>query len=89
MTRFEIIEKIGSKYHSGNTETGEFSYVQALSNRGKDIKDYQKGYSGAKHQLLDIRFKNERLVILVECKKDKLSWMSYLICKHNGTNLHC
>lgn len=74
MTRFEIIEKIGSKYHTGNTETGEFSYVQALSNKGKDIKDYQKGHSGAKHQLLDIRFENERLVILVECKKDFRKW---------------
>lgn len=74
MTRFEIIEKIGSKYHIGNTETGEFSYVQALSNKEKDIKDYQKGRSGAKHQLLDIRFENERLVILVECKKDFRKW---------------
>lgn len=40
MTRFEIIEKIGSNYHTGNTETGEFSYVQALRSKGKDIKDY-------------------------------------------------
>lgn len=40
MTRFEIIEKIGSNYHTGNTETGEFSYVQALSSKGKDIRDY-------------------------------------------------
>lgn len=40
MTRFEIIEKIGSNYHTGKTEAGEFSYVQALSSKGKDIRDY-------------------------------------------------
>ena len=68
MNRYEMIEKIGSKYNIGNTETGEFSYPQALKSVGKDIKDYQKGRSGTKHQYLDIRFENERLAILVECK---------------------
>lgn len=46
MNRFEIINKIGDKYHIGNTESGEFSYAQALKSVGKDIKDYQKGTSG-------------------------------------------
>ena len=74
MNRFEIIDKIGSKYHVGNTEAGEFSYVKALSSVGKDIKDYQKATVGTKHQYLDIRFENERLVILVECKSRFSKW---------------
>ena len=41
MKRLEIISRIGDRYHVGNTETGEFSYVQALKSVGKDIKDYQ------------------------------------------------
>ena len=60
MNRFEIINKIGDKYHIGNTESGEFSYAQALKSVGKDIKDYQTGNSGTQHQYLDLRFENER-----------------------------
>ena len=74
MNRFDIIAKIGDNYHVGNTETGEFSYVQALKSVGKDIKDYQKGATGTKHQYLDIRFENERLAILVECKNRFSRW---------------
>lgn len=74
MNRFEIIAKIGDNYHVGNTETGEFSYVQALKSVGKEIKDYQKGATGTKHQYLDIRFENERLAILVECKNRFSRW---------------
>jgi type I restriction-modification system DNA methylase subunit len=74
MKRIDIISKIGDKYHVGNTETGEFSYVQALKSVGKEIKDYQKGKIGTKHQFLDIRFENERLVILVECKNKFSKW---------------
>lgn len=68
MDRFAIINKIGDRYRIGNTETGEFSYAQALKSVGKDIKDYQKATSGKQHQFLDIRFENERLAVLVECK---------------------
>lgn len=74
MNRFDIINRIGDKYHIGNTESGEFSYVQALKTVGKDIKDYQKGSAGTKHQYLDIRFENDRLVILVECKNRFSKW---------------
>lgn len=74
MKRIDIISRIGDKYHVGNTETGEFSYAQALKSVGKDIKDYQKGSSGTKHQYLDIRFENERLAILVECKNRFSKW---------------
>ena len=38
MNRFDIINRIGDKYRVGNTETGEFSYAQALKSVGKDIK---------------------------------------------------
>ncbi len=74
MKRIEIISRIGDKYHVGNTEIGEFSYVKALKDVGKDIKDYQKGKTGKKHQFLDIRFENERLAILVECKNKFSKW---------------
>ena len=74
MNRFEIINKVGAKYHIGNTENGEFSYVQALKSVGKDIKDYQKGTSGTQHQYLDIRFENERLVVLIETKSKFSRW---------------
>lgn len=74
MKRLDIISRIGDKYHVGNTENGEFSYVKALNSVGKDIKDYQKGTTGTKHQFLDIRFENERLVILVECKNRFSKW---------------
>ena len=74
MNRIDIINRIGDNYHIGNTETGEFSYVQALKTVGKDIKDYQKGSTGTNHQFLDIRFENERLAILVECKNKFSKW---------------
>ena len=74
MKRIDIISRIGDKYHVGNTENGEYSYVKALNSVGKDIKDYQKGTTGTKHQYLDIRFENERLAILVECKNRFNKW---------------
>ena len=40
MNRYEIIQKIGDMYQISNTESGEFSYVQALKTVGKNIKDY-------------------------------------------------
>ena len=74
MNRYEIIEKIGAQYQTGNTESGEFSYPSALKSVGKDIKDYQKGDSNKNHQYLDIRFENERLSILVETKNKFSKW---------------
>ncbi len=74
MDRFEISNKIGDKYRVGNTETGEFSYSKALKSVGKDIKDYQRLTTGKHHQYLDIRFENERLAVLVECKNKFSKW---------------
>lgn len=42
MNKYDIIQRIGNKYHVGNTENAEFSYVKALASIGKDIKEYQK-----------------------------------------------
>ena len=74
MNRFDIINRIGDKYRVGNTETGEFSYAQALKTVGKDIKDYQKATTGTQHKFLDLRFENERLAVLVECKNKFSRW---------------
>ena len=81
VNRFDIIQKIGNKYHVGNTETGEFSYVKAFASIGKDIKDYQKGDTQQNHQFLDIRFENDRLAILVECKNKFSKWKKEKIQK--------
>ena len=74
MDRYKIIEKIGSGYISDNIEKGEFSYVQALKTVGKNIKDLQNSKIESNHQYLDIRFENERLVVLIECKNDFNKW---------------
>ena len=74
MNRYDIISRIGDKFHIGNIESGEFSYAKALKSVGKDIKDYQKATDGTKHQNLDIRFANDRLVVLVECKNKFSRW---------------
>lgn len=74
MNRIEIIDKIGTQYQIGNTESGEFSYSSALKSIGKDIKNLHKGDTGTKHQYLDIRFENERLCILIETKNKFSNW---------------
>lgn len=81
MNRIDIIQKIGAKFHVGNTETSEFSYVKALASIGKDIKGYQRSDTQQKHQFLDIRFENERLVVLVECKNKFSRWKKEKIQK--------
>lgn len=48
----------------------------------KNIKEYQKGDTDTNHQYLGIRFKNDRLVILVETKNKNKDWMIFThICK--------
>ncbi|MBE7693621.1 N-6 DNA methylase [Tenacibaculum finnmarkense] len=74
MNRIEIIDKIGAQYNIGNIESGEFSYPKALKSIGINIKDYQKGTTGSQHQYLDLRFENERLSILIECKNKFNKW---------------
>ncbi len=74
MNRYDIISKVGDAFHTGNTETGEFSYAKALKSVGKNIKDYQKATSGKQHQTIDIRCENERLAVLIECKNRFSKW---------------
>lgn len=79
MNIYEIIQKIGDMYQIGNTESWEFSYVQELKTVWKNIKDYQKGDTVTNHQYLDIRFENDRLVILVETKNKNKDWMIFTV----------
>lgn len=74
MQRFYIINTIGDKYHVGNIENGEFSYPKALKKIGKDIKDYQRDRGGTHHDYIDLRFENDRLVVLVETKNSFSRW---------------
>ncbi len=74
MERYDIIDKIGAQYHVSNIEEGEFSYIKALKSIGKNITDYQKTSSGTNHYKLDLRFENDRLVILVETKNRFNLW---------------
>lgn len=79
MNIYEIIQKICDMYQIGNTESWEFSYVQELKTVWKNIKDYQKGDTVTNHQYLDIRFENDRLVILVETKNKNKDWMIFTV----------
>lgn len=74
MERYEIIEKIGRNFYSSNLENGEFSYSKALNSIGKSISDYRNSNLKKNHNYLDIRFKNDRLAILVETKNRFDKW---------------
>lgn len=75
MDRIDIVNKIGSRYQVGNLENGEFSYPKALKKIGKNVEDYQTSHSEKRtHKYLDIRFENDRLVILVETKNSFDKW---------------
>lgn len=55
MTRHDIIERIGSQYHTANIEEDGYSYVKAVG--GKDKLKQKLGHSPS-HYKLDIRFEN-------------------------------
>ena len=74
MIRADIISTIGRNYLVSNIENGEFSYVQALRSVGKNIRDFQYNTDGTHHQNIDIRFENDRLVVLVECNNKFSRW---------------
>lgn len=67
MTRHDIIERIGSKYHTSNIEGGEFSYVKAAGSRSKLLKVLGREFD---HFMLDIRFECEDVVVLIETKQN-------------------
>lgn len=74
MIRTDIISTIGRNYLVSNIENGEFSYLKALRSIGKNIRDFQYNTAGTHHQNIDIRFENDRLVVLVECKNKFSRW---------------
>ncbi len=74
MKRLEIIDKIGRNFYFTNLENGEFSYPKALKSIGKNINDFRNSNSKENHDFLDIRFENDRLVILVETKNRFDNW---------------
>lgn len=69
MQRNKIIETIGSEFLQSNIENDEFSYQQALASIGKDYKDYVSKDASRAYKDVDIRFENEKMVILVETKQ--------------------
>lgn len=69
MQRIDIIKKIGREYLTSNIENDEFSYQKALANIGKDCEDYSPKGKKTNHKYVDIRFENDKMVILVETKQ--------------------
>ncbi|WP_372520507.1 HsdM family class I SAM-dependent methyltransferase [Candidatus Ruminimicrobiellum ovillum] len=65
MNRHEMIDRIGKKYLTTNIEAGEYSYVSAAGSKRKLEKLVGHPVS---HYKLDIRFKYEDVVILIETK---------------------
>lgn len=76
MQRSDIIQTVGREYLAEGfaaTEGQEFSYVRAFKQAGKNIRDYQRSRKG-NHVRPDLRFSNDRLVILVETKDYFSKW---------------
>lgn len=67
MTRHEIIERIGSQYHTTNIEGGEYSYVKEAGSRAKLENALGRELE---HYKLDIRFEASDVVVLVETKQN-------------------
>lgn len=67
MDRVSIINTIGGKYHTTNIESGEYSYVAAAGSKTKLTKLLGHEYT---HYKLDIRFKKDDVVVLVETKQN-------------------
>lgn len=67
MTRHEIIERIGSQYHTANIEGGEYSYIKDAGSRAKLKNALGREFE---HYKLDIRFEASNVVVLVETKQN-------------------
>ena len=65
MDRVAIINRIGNQYNTANIEGGEYSYVAAAGSKARLTKLLGHEYN---HYKLDIRFKKDDVVILVETK---------------------
>lgn len=67
MTRHEIIERVGSQYHTSNIEGGEYSYIKEAGSRAKLKNALGREFD---HFKLDIRFESDNVVVLVETKQN-------------------
>lgn len=66
MTRYDMIERIGSAYMTSNIEDGEYSYIQAAGSKANLEAALGRNIS---HFKLDIRFEKDDTVILIETKQ--------------------
>ena len=66
MTRYDMVERIGSVYMTSNTEDGEYSYIQEAGSKAN--LEAALG-SSISHFKLDIRFEKGDVVVLVETKQ--------------------
>lgn len=67
MDRVSIVTQIGQEYLTSNIENGEYSYVKEAGGKKKLVAAL--GYT-PEHYKLDLRFKHNDVVILVETKQD-------------------
>lgn len=74
MQRIDIIDAIGRKYYTTNTEKGEFSYPKAFKEKGLEFVPIEKRKEKGAWQFLDIRFESQGVSVLVETKNDADKW---------------
>jgi len=68
MRRTDIIETVGREFLTENIENGEFSYLKALKDIGKQMSDFLISGASRKYQNIDLRFANDKITILIETK---------------------
>lgn len=68
MKRADIITTVGREFLTDNIENGEFSYLKALKEIGKEMTDYLMSDALRKYQNVDLRFANDRVTVLIETK---------------------
>lgn len=73
MIRVDIVNNIGREYLQANTESGEFSYSQALRLHNKNYLDYMLPDARRNYKDIDLRFVDGNLTILIETKKTLIS----------------
>ena len=67
MNRVSMVNRIGEQYLTSNIEGGEFSYAKAAGGMDKLTKKLGRR---PEHFKLDIRFKHNDIVVLVETKQN-------------------
>ncbi len=67
MTRNDIINAIGNKYHKHNIENGEYSYPKGFRDAQLEFEPIRDN-NGHSYEKLDIRFVKNNISVLVETK---------------------